>query len=103
MSKVIDIEDAIIMSRMFQYGWSEEYKKKFEKAFSEALEIKSFDLAGHDSELLNKVAEKLKVEMIEDYPPNINGVKTPTPFAQFSYRDVCNLLDKVVAELKAEV
>lgn len=57
-------------------------------------------LAEHDSELLDKVAEKLKAEMIEDYPPNINGVKAPTPFAHFSYRNICNILDKVITEMK---
>ena len=57
----------------------------------------------HDSELLDKVAEKLKAEMVENYPKNINGVKAPTPFAHFSYRGVCDILDKVIGQMKAEV
>lgn len=60
-------------------------------------------LKKHDSALLDKVAEKIKTEMIEDYPPNINGVKAPTPFAHFSYNGVCKILNKVIEDLKAEV
>lgn len=61
-----------------------------------------FNLSEHDTNLLDKLAEKLKAEMLETYPKNINGVKEPTPFAHFSYRSMCNLLDKVITEMKSK-
>ena len=42
--KVIDIEKVIILSRLFQFGWSDERKKEFEKDLTEILEMQSFDL-----------------------------------------------------------
>lgn len=54
------------------------------------------------TELLDKVLEKMKVEMLKTYPINVNGVKAPTPFAHFSYKGICDILDKVITELKAE-
>lgn len=60
-------------------------------------------LEKHDSELLDKVADRIKSEMIEDYPINVNGVKAPTPFAHFSYRGMNEILDKVIENMKAEV
>ena len=42
--KVIDIERVIILSRFFQFGWSEERKKQLEEDLTEILEMQSFDL-----------------------------------------------------------
>lgn len=59
-------------------------------------------LKEHDSELLNKLSEKLKAEMFETYPKNTNGVKTPTPFTHFAYTQMCKIVDKVIEEIKVE-
>ena len=37
-------QKVIILSRLFQFGWSEERKKEFEKDLTEMLEMYSFDL-----------------------------------------------------------
>ena len=42
--KVIDIEKVIILSMLFQFGWSDERKKAFEKDLTEILEMQYFDL-----------------------------------------------------------
>lgn len=50
--------------------------------------------------ILDKVSEKLKAEMLETYPKNINGVKAPTPFTHFTYKEMCGILDDVITEIK---
>ena len=53
--KVINIERVIILSRIFQYGMSEETKKRIEKTLTELLEMQSFDLDEYKSEISNEM------------------------------------------------
>ena len=53
--KVINIEKVIILSRLFQFGWSEERKKEFEKDLTEILEMYSFDLDEHDKQMISSI------------------------------------------------
>ena len=55
--KVIDIEKVIILSRLFQFGWSDERKNEFEKDLTEILEMQSFDLDEHDKQIIAKIKE----------------------------------------------
>lgn len=53
--KVIDIEKVIILSRFFQFGWSEEQRKEFEKVLTEILEMYSFDLDEYVKQIKEEV------------------------------------------------
>ena len=55
--KVIDVEKVIILSRLFQFGLSDERKNEFEKDLTEILEMQSFDLDEHDKQIIAKIKE----------------------------------------------
>lgn len=48
-------------------------------------------LAEHDADLLDEILERIKTEIAKAY------------VAHFSFEDICNLLDKVITEMKAEL
>ena len=86
VSANISEENAIASMRRWQ-----DYQEGYEDYHIDHIEID--DIAEHDSELLDKVAEKLKAK----YPPYFNE------FGMSVNDTLQKNIDEVIAELKAEV
>ena len=46
--KVIEVEKVIIIFRLFQFGWSEQRKKEFEKDIAEIMDMYAFEVDKKD-------------------------------------------------------